>query len=450
MKKSFSERLLSLVSTSRKKKVETDQTLKVDLTKTVAGAFTETSSKRYEKIKVLGKGGFGCVYLARDCYIGRLIAIKELFRHIKDDKSEHIDRFLQEARISGQVDHPNIVRIFDVNLGEYPSIYMEYLGGGNLEKLIDEAGPLIEFEALAYFKNIISGLIEAHRMGVVHRDMKPQNLLFDHNNCIKITDFGVAHLPIEAGGIDSNNNYFIAGTPCYMAPEQFTKAEVDFRSDLYSAGAIFYEMLTGKRLVEYDKKMAIRDIIKDSTKRENLNLEHFPEEVSIWTRELILKLTKADPDERFQSANEVLDEIHKIESVQDTKPRQDYEETWSDEETKKDMFSDILRLFLVDGVISRPERQELVKRSRRLGISTIAARELEEEVRQEMGLPLKKDLNEFEAEVEKLLRDRHYSKEDKMLIRALGKKLKISLVEQQKIEHNVMVKFHMKEGEIVE
>ena len=449
MKKSFSERLLSLVSSSKGKKIETDETLKVDLTKTVGGSISETDSKRYEKIKVLGKGGFGCVYLARDRYIGRLIAIKELFRHIKDGKNEHVDRFLQEARISGQVDHPNIVRIFDVDISEYPSIYMEYLGGGNLEKLISEGG-LIEFEALAYFKDIISGLIEAHRMGVVHRDMKPQNLLFDHNNCIKITDFGVAHLPVEAGGIDSGEKIFVAGTPCYMAPEQFTKADVDYRSDLYSAGAILYEMLTGNRLVDYDREMDIRDIIQQSADRDELKLEDFPDEVSIWTRELILKLIKNNPDERFQSASEVLNEIIKIESHQDSKPTQEYEDTWSHEETKKDMYADILRLFLVDGVISRPERQELVKRSRRLGITAIDARELEEKVRLEMGLPLKKDLNEFEAEVEKLLRDRHYSEEDKVQIRALGKKHKISLAEQLKIEHNVMVKFHMKEGEIVE
>ncbi len=403
--------------------------------------------KRYEVIKVLGKGAFGVVYLAKDLRIGRLLAMKQLYGKYSESAEIH-HRFLQEARIAGQIDNPNIVTIFDVHEeGGVPCILMEYLAGGNLSTTLRLDAPLPERTALDLIQGILNGLAAAHRMGVIHRDIKPPNILFDQTGTPKISDFGVAHLPREAGGIDVDASRHVAGTPCYMAPEQLHSdgQAVDARADLYAAGLMLYEMVTGERFHEFRRPRSMSDLLGRIKAKGPPGNRDYPEGVSSDTKRLIARLLEINPDRRYPNAGivlrdveDLLDAAEKVAEVKETAAGID--------ESRPEMFEDILRLFLVDGVVSAPERRELSKRAKRLGISVADAMDLEENVRREFDLPLLSHLQDFEWQAEKLLKDREYSEDDVRILRQLGEKYGITVDEQRKIEDNVMIKFKMKEG----
>jgi len=400
---------------------------------------------RYEIIKVLGKGAFGIVYLAHDQRIGRLLAVKQLFSKFRGSAEIH-HRFLQEARIAGQMDNPNIVTIYDVEDEGVPCILMEYLGGGNLATILKLDAPLPELTALAYLRGILSGLGAAHRMGVVHRDIKPQNILFDQNGTPKISDFGIAHLPVEAGGLDDAKSGQVAGTPDYMAPEQMRPgARIDARADLYACGLLLYEMLAGRKLYTFGKRRDLKAMSDELRRAGGPKDREFPVALSASARELIRRLVQPDPDRRLADAATVL---QKLETLAAESSQFDEAKLAINEEAqvRREMFQDILRLFLVDGVISAPERRELVLRSRRLGIEPNDAIRLEELVRHEFGLPLIKDLQEFDARVEKLLAAGPLTAADRRALRLLGEQGNVSLDEQRKIEENVMIRLQMKDG----
>ncbi|RMD84049.1 MAG: serine/threonine protein kinase, partial [Lentisphaerae bacterium] len=267
--------------------------------------------KRYEIIRTLGKGAFGMVMLARDNRLGRMVAIKQLSPDRSHSRA-HIDRFLQEARIAAQLDHPNIVAIYDVEDITPPRIFMEYLSGGNLEQLIEFDAPLPVEQALKIILAVLSGLHAVHQLGVIHRDLKPSNILFDQKGTPKISDFGVAYLPQEHGGINDPDD--IVGTPEYMAPEQLDNTEfrLDVRTDLYAAGLILFEMLTGKRFHDIgnsDNPNHMRQIIQ----KKPLPGEHdFPLGLDPSCRHIIRTLLQPDPNQRYSSASEV---IHAVKQV---------------------------------------------------------------------------------------------------------------------------------------
>ena len=201
----------------------------------------ETLAGRYEVQGLLGVGGMGAVYRVRDRKLEETVALKVLARI----SAASIERFSREVRLGRKVTHPNIVRTHD--LGEHegiPFLTMELVEGRSLEAIIEERGPLAPDEVVAIGLAIASGLHAAHEAGVVHRDLKPANVLVGADDRVRITDFGIA----RGSGDDSRTHETgaILGTPHYMAPEQVSGEPVDARTDIYSLGCMFYEMLTGE------------------------------------------------------------------------------------------------------------------------------------------------------------------------------------------------------------
>src|ERR671924_766087 len=197
--------------------------------------------RRYRVLRRLGRGGMADVYLAEDEELGRRVAIKILNdRHAADD--QFVERFRREATNAAGLSHPNIVSIYD--RGEAEGTYyiaMEYLEGRTLKELIVTKGPTPIHVAIDYTRQMLAALGFAHRNGIVHRDIKPHNVVVDSDGRLKVTDFGIA----RSGASQMTEVGSIIGTAQYLSPEQARGAAVDQRSDLYSVGVVLYEMLTG-------------------------------------------------------------------------------------------------------------------------------------------------------------------------------------------------------------
>src|SRR4029077_7864128 len=197
---------------------------------------------RYEVLELLGQGGMGAVYKARDVELERLVALK-LIRPDLASHPEILRRFKQELILAREVTHPNVIRIFD--LGQASGvryITMEYVEGRDLRALLREKGKLAPEEAVPVFQQIASALEAAHQAGVVHRDLKPQNIMVDKSGRVYVMDFGVAR-SMETPGMTQTGA--LMGTPEYMSPEQAKGMKVDARSDLFSLAIIFYEVRSG-------------------------------------------------------------------------------------------------------------------------------------------------------------------------------------------------------------
>jgi tRNA A-37 threonylcarbamoyl transferase component Bud32 len=200
-------------------------------------------SGRYRLESKLGSGGMSTVYLARDETLERWVAIKVLHREISD-QPDQIERFRREARAVAQLSHPNVVAVIDAGEdGGYPYIVFEYVEGETLKQRIDRLGRLPLDEAAAYAIELGRGLAAAHARMLVHRDVKPQNVLIDFEGRAKITDFGIAR-SLESDGLTKTGR--VLGTTDYVSPEQAMGQGVDARSDIYSLGVLLYEMLTGE------------------------------------------------------------------------------------------------------------------------------------------------------------------------------------------------------------
>jgi hypothetical protein len=199
-------------------------------------------SGRYRLESKLGSGGMSTVFLARDETLERWVAVKVMHREISD-QPDQIERFRREARAVAQLSHPNVVAVIDAGEdGGYPYIVLEYVEGETLKQRIDRLGRLPVDEAVAYAIEIGRGLAAAHARRLVHRDVKPQNVLIDAEGRAKVTDFGIAR-SLESDGLTKTGR--VLGTTDYVAPEQAMGHGVDSRSDIYSLGVLLYEMLTG-------------------------------------------------------------------------------------------------------------------------------------------------------------------------------------------------------------
>jgi len=201
-----------------------------------------TLSGRYSLRSKLGSGGMSTVYLAQDETLDRLVAVKVLHREISD-QPDQLERFRREARSAAKLSHPNLVTVIDAGEdGGTPFIVFEYIEGETLKQLIQRVGPLDIDEAVAYAIEIGRGLAAAHARKLVHRDVKPQNVLIDPEGRAKVTDFGIAR-SLESDGMTQTGR--VLGTTDYVSPEQAMGHEVDERSDVYSLGIVLYEMLSG-------------------------------------------------------------------------------------------------------------------------------------------------------------------------------------------------------------
>src|SRR5438270_8025684 len=203
----------------------------------------EVLSDRYELEELVGSGGMSSVYRAHDRVLDRRVALKILHRHFSDD-DEYVQRFLREARTVASLSHPNIVAVID--RGEHDGqqfIVLEYVAGENLKRLIERNGPAPVERALELAIQIARGLMCAHDRGLVHRDVKPQNVLLNGDGQAKVTDFGIA----RSVGIDGmTQTGTVMGTSNYIAPEQASGQGVDAQSDVYALGVVLYELLAGE------------------------------------------------------------------------------------------------------------------------------------------------------------------------------------------------------------
>ena len=252
----------------------------------------------YRFIKKLGVTEHSAVYLAERESAGMKVVLKVL-RQIPDasDSVGAFDRFLQEYELIAEISHPNIVRIYDLGVGDdHAHIAMEYLDGGNLRDRINQGIP--EPVAVKYFRQIMSAIAAIHEVGILHRDLKPGNIMLRRDNSIALIDFGLAkRMRLKLEITDSGE---IFGTPYYMSPEQGHGNGVDARSDIYSLGVIFYEMLTGRKPFTAESAMGI--IYKHAKDPVPL----LPARLARHQALLNMMLAK-NPDNRLQSAREVLE-----------------------------------------------------------------------------------------------------------------------------------------------
>jgi len=195
---------------------------------------------------MLGRGAMGVIYQAHDPVIDRRVAIKLVHTDLLegDEKDEYVERFRREAQAAARCAHPNIVAIYDFAMHDgNPFLAMELVDGASLAMALRQHGRFAANDAVAIMLQVLDALDSAHRIGVVHRDVKPANILLMAGNRVKITDFGIARFDSS----DLTRQGAMVGTPSYMSPEQCMGDPVDARSDLYSAGAVLYEMLAGAR-----------------------------------------------------------------------------------------------------------------------------------------------------------------------------------------------------------
>jgi len=204
---------------------------------------------KYEIRGTLGKGAMGTVYDGYDAIIDRRVAIKTMTKPDPNDAEaqDELARFRREAQAAGRLAHPNIVGVYDYGEeGDTAYIVMEYAPGTELKKLLDKNERITPAEAVRIMQGVLAGLQYSHERGVVHRDIKPGNIILSPDGTVKIADFGIAR--IESSSMTQAGT--VLGTPAYMSPEQFMGQTVDARTDIYSAGVMFYQLLTGERPFE--------------------------------------------------------------------------------------------------------------------------------------------------------------------------------------------------------
>jgi len=275
-----------------------------DATKGAAGALTGTVlSGRYRLESKLGSGGMSTVYLARDETLERWVAAKVLHREISD-QPDQIERFRREARAVAQVSHPNVVAVIDAGEdGGRPYIVFEYCDGETLKQRIDRQGGLPLDEAAAYGIEVGRGLAAAHARRLVHRDVKPQNVLIDAEGRAKVTDFGIAR-ELEQDGLTKTGR--VLGTTDYVSPEQAMGQQVDARSDIYSLGILLYEMLTGDVPFKADNLVGVamkhvNEKVPDVQKRRR--------DCSSALAAVVERATEKKPEKRYQDMNAMLADL---------------------------------------------------------------------------------------------------------------------------------------------
>ena len=260
-------------------------------------------SGRYRLEAKLGSGGMSTVYLARDTTLDRQVAVKVMHREMSE-QADQLERFRQEARAVAKLSHPNVVSVIDAGEdGGYPYIVFEYVEGETLKQRINRVGALDPQEALAYAIEVARGLTVAHGRRMVHRDIKPQNVLIDSEGRAKLTDFGISR-QLEQDGMTATGR--VLGTTDYVAPEQAMGRTVDQRSDVYSLGVVLYEMLIGQVPFHADSQVGVA---MKHVNEELPDVQQRRPEVSAAAALVVERATAKDPAERYQSVGEMIDDL---------------------------------------------------------------------------------------------------------------------------------------------
>ena len=262
---------------------------------------------RYALGELLGGGGMANVYLARDDVLGRDVALKVLRGHYANDES-FVERFRREAKNAAALNHPDIVQVYDQGHTEDGTYYiaMEYVPGGTLAQRIKREGPLDPGEAAGVASRVADALAVAHARGIVHRDIKPQNVLLSTSGEAKVADFGIAR---AASASTVTETSLILGTAAYMSPEQVRGERVGPASDLYSLGVVLYQMLTGELPYDADTPLGIAMKHLDEPLRRPREVDPaVPEELDALTAKLLAK----DPGDRYASATELAEDLRRV------------------------------------------------------------------------------------------------------------------------------------------
>jgi eukaryotic-like serine/threonine-protein kinase len=292
-------------------------------------AMVGTTISHYEILEKLGEGGMGLVFKARDLQLGRFVAVKVLIAG-SGESADHRARFVQEARAASSLNHPNIITIHDiVSIDEGECIVMEFVRGRTMADLI-EAGRIPAVDCLKFATQIADALAAAHSIGIVHRDLKPANVMVTPEGLAKVLDFGLAKLAGEEEIQDTRTTAFgetertmsiqvngrpktaegaIIGTVAYMSPEQAQGLRVDARSDIFSYGAVLYEMLTGERAFRGESGLAtLTAVLRDDPPAFSKSSVDVPREV----QDAVMRCLRKDPDQRFQSMRDVKSAIEQM------------------------------------------------------------------------------------------------------------------------------------------
>jgi serine/threonine protein kinase/tetratricopeptide (TPR) repeat protein len=258
---------------------------------------------RYEILELLGQGGMGAVYKARDREVDRLVALKV----IRPELAGHPDvlrRFKQELILARQVTHKNVIRIFDLGEAEGAKfISMEYIDGRDLKSIHAERGKLQPEEAAEIIEQVCLALDAAHAEGVIHRDLKPQNIMVDKHGRVVVMDFGIARSK-ELSGLTQTGD--LVGTPEYMSPEQAKGEEIDSRSDLFSLGIILYELLTG--ISPYEATTPVVALLKRTQERA-VPPDKLDPAIPEFMNDIVVRCLEIDPQRRYASAQEILQDL---------------------------------------------------------------------------------------------------------------------------------------------
>jgi eukaryotic-like serine/threonine-protein kinase len=259
---------------------------------------------RYEIQSVLGVGGMGIVYKAYDRELDDLVAIKTPRSQASPVNPTMLDRFKQEIRLARRITHPNVLRTYDLGQSNGSRfLSMEFVEGITLKHLLETAEILPTPVGLRIAKQICAGLAAAHEVGVIHRDVKPQNILIEPTGALKIMDFGTARLTGDRGGTVT-----VIGTPDYMSPEQALGLPLDCRSDIYSTGVVLFEVFTGSLPFEGDPLEVIPKHIHEAAP--------LPQSKNPWIEPgiaaILRKCLEKDPEARFQSMSELYDALENV------------------------------------------------------------------------------------------------------------------------------------------
>ncbi|MFC1606981.1 SUMF1/EgtB/PvdO family nonheme iron enzyme [Candidatus Latescibacterota bacterium] len=273
----------------------------------------ESIKGKYELMGKLGAGGMATVYLAREIALDRKVAIKVLPQaYVRDD--DFVERFKREATVAANLEHPNIVRIYQISEDENLVFFvMSHITGGSLSDKIQEQGTLPIDDIVRYGVEVSEALSYAHKHGIVHRDLKPDNIMLDVNGLAIVTDFGIAR---AAMGAKLTQTGSVIGTPRYMSPEQARGTDIDGRSDIYAMGVLLYQLATGSLPFQ----------ATDAASLMYMHVHEVPEppdvrnaDVPDWLRDIILKCLAKNPDDRFGDAHDLAEALAQHQKVKITK-----------------------------------------------------------------------------------------------------------------------------------
>ena len=258
---------------------------------------------RYEITELIGVGGMADVYKATDLAENKVIAVKILKREYAGSE-EFLRRFRNESKMIASLSHPNVVKVHDVEFSDkLQFIVMEYIDGITLKEYIENEGVLTWKDSVHFIIQVLRALQHAHDKGVVHRDIKPQNIMLFTDGTIKVMDFGIAKSALEQACTATDQTI---GTVHYISPEQARGDKTDEKSDIYSVGVMFYEMLTGQKPFDSDKPVTVAVMqMKNTPKRPRAVNPNIPAGLE----EIILRAMEKDPENRYQTAADMIKDI---------------------------------------------------------------------------------------------------------------------------------------------